>query len=58
MNQIGLIRLHAYQAGLTLNEDLRRDALAMWKRSLAINPNQPVIRQWVDKWEQNGRVTP
>jgi tetratricopeptide (TPR) repeat protein len=58
MNQIGLIRLHSYQAGLTLNEDLRRAAVAMWRKSLALNPNQPIIRQWVDKWDQNGRVTP
>ena len=58
MNQIGLIRLRQYQTGLTLDENLRLAALAMWRRSLALNADQPVVRQWVNQWNQNGRVTP
>jgi tetratricopeptide (TPR) repeat protein len=58
MNQIGLIRLRQYQAGSTLDENLRRAALQMWRQSLAIHADQPEVKQWVVKWNQNGRLTP
>ena len=48
----------AYQAGSTLDENLRRAALNMWRQSLALHADQPQVRAWVDKWNQNGRVIP
>jgi len=58
MNQIGLVRIRQYQAGSTLDENLRRAALQMWRQSLAIHPDQPQVKAWVDQWNQNGRVIP
>ena len=58
MNQIGLVRVRQYQAGMTLDESQRRSAVQMWRQSLALNNNQPQVRAWLDKWNQNGRVTP
>jgi tetratricopeptide (TPR) repeat protein len=58
MNQIGLILVRKYQNGLTLDENLRLSAVAIWKKSLAVKPDQPQIQQWIVQWSQNGRVTP
>jgi tetratricopeptide (TPR) repeat protein len=58
MDQAGLILLRKYQAGMTLDEDLRLNALSFWQKSLAIYPDQPTIRKWVDKWGQGGKVLP
>ena len=58
MNQIGLILIRKYQAGLTLDENLRMQAIAMWNHSLAIQPDQPLIRRWELKWEQGGKLIP
>ena len=58
MNQAGLILLRKYQAGLTLDEDLRLRAVSYWQQSLAINPDQPIINQWAKKWGQGGKVLP
>ena len=58
MNQIGLILVRKYEAGLTLDEDLRRQAVSIWKESLALRPDQPRIRQFVVKWDQGGKLVP
>jgi tetratricopeptide (TPR) repeat protein len=58
MNQVGLVRIRQYQAGSTLDENLRRIALQMWRQSLALHPDQPVVKTWIDQWNQNGRVIP
>jgi tetratricopeptide (TPR) repeat protein len=58
MNQIGVIQLRKYQAGLTLDEGLRRSAVDNWKRSLALRGDQPQIKALVSEWDQNGRLTP
>ena len=58
MNQIGLILVRKYEAGMTLDEDLRLQAVSIWKQSLALRPDQPRIRQWVMKWDQGGKLVP
>lgn len=58
MNGIGIVLIRKYQAGLTLDEDLRRQALYAWHKSLQIKPEQPDANQWVQKWDQGGKVLP
>jgi tetratricopeptide (TPR) repeat protein len=58
INEVGLIQLRKYQAGLTLDESLRLAAVASWQKSLSIHPDQPAIRGWVEQWSQNGKVLP
>jgi tetratricopeptide (TPR) repeat protein len=58
LNQAGMILIRKYQAGLTLDENLRRQAIAIWQKSLEIRPDQPQIQVLVDKWNQNGKVLP
>lgn len=51
MNQIGMILWRKYETAPSYDEDLRRSALigciAAWKKSLALNPSQPQIGEWV-----------
>jgi tetratricopeptide (TPR) repeat protein len=58
MNQLGMIDLRQYQAGLTLNESLHRSAVQLWQRSLALNPRQPAIRGLLAKWNRDGQIQP
>jgi protein O-GlcNAc transferase len=58
MNQIGMIYIRKYQEGMTLDEDLRLSAVAIWRQSLSIRPDQPQIKQLAAYWNQNGRVVP
>ena len=58
MNQIGLILMRKYQAGLTLDENLRRSAVALWQQSLSIHPGQAQIGVLVQQWNQSGQLTP
>ena len=58
LNQVGLVLVRKYQAGMTLNEDLRVQAVAVWEKSLALRPDQPQIRQWVAQWDQGGKLVP
>lgn len=50
MNEIGSARIAQYKADLELDDSKRDEALAMWKQSLAINPNQPEIRAASRQW--------
>jgi tetratricopeptide (TPR) repeat protein len=58
MNQIGMILIRRYEAGLTLDESLRREAVAMWRQSLLLRPDQPPIQKLVDHWDQGGKLIP
>ncbi len=58
MNQIGMILIRRYDAGLTLDESLRERALKVWRNSIQIEPHQPNLQILIDKYYQNGRVMP
>jgi tetratricopeptide (TPR) repeat protein len=58
MNEMGLIDIRKYQAGMTLHEDLRLGAVALWKKSLSLQPHQTQIQQLLDRWNQNGQMKP
>ncbi|MBC8105372.1 MAG: tetratricopeptide repeat protein [Anaerolineae bacterium] len=45
MNDKGFLLLKQYKAGLELDEDKLKEAVALWKVSLRVNPNQPKIEQ-------------
>lgn len=42
-----------YQKGLQLDENLRLQAIDAWKKSLAVNPNQPHEQQQLKRWTEN-----
>jgi tetratricopeptide (TPR) repeat protein len=58
LNQTGLIILRKYINGAELDETLRKQAVAIWRRSLDLNPNQPQLQSLVNKWDQNGQAFP
>jgi len=58
MDQLGQVLIRKYQTGGTIDEDLRTQAVAIWQKSLAIQPNQPAIRRLAEQWNQNGRFKP
>ncbi|CAN5623739.1 hypothetical protein BH09PLA1_BH09PLA1_30870 [soil metagenome] len=45
MNDKGFLLLKQYKAGLELDEEKLREAVALWRVSLRVNPNQPKIQQ-------------
>jgi hypothetical protein len=51
MNEIARVRIGQYEKGLQLNESVRQEALAMWRRSLQIKPDQPQVRELLKRWE-------
>jgi tetratricopeptide (TPR) repeat protein len=52
INELGTISIERYRQGLELDDNLRITALNAWKRSLGVNPDQPAIRDQVQKWEK------
>lgn len=50
-NELAAIDIDEYQQGLQLDESLRTSALENWKKSLAINPDQPAIQKKIKQWE-------
>lgn len=50
MNEMGLVLIGQYQQSLELDEQKKIAAVAIWNRSLEIQPNQPRVRQWVKQW--------
>jgi tetratricopeptide (TPR) repeat protein len=58
MNEMGLVEIRKYQAGMTIDEDQRMAALDFWKKSLTIQPHQTQIQQLVAQWNQNGQIKP
>lgn len=50
MNQMGLILIAQYKEGLELDEQKRAAAVAIWRRSLEINPTQPRVQEWIRQW--------
>jgi tetratricopeptide (TPR) repeat protein len=58
MNQIGLILIRKYENGMTLDENLRLQAVDVWKKSLTLHPGQQQVSEWMVKYEQGGKVLP
>jgi Flp pilus assembly protein TadD len=56
MNDKGFLLLRQYQAGLELDEDKLKEAVALWKVSLRVNPNQPKIVQALKDTEKSGKL--
>lgn len=52
MNDAGRVMIARYRAGLELDESLRAVAVSYWKKSLAINPNQPQTKALVAQWSK------
>jgi len=50
LNQTGMILLRKYVAGSELEEDVRKQAIATWQRSLELNPNQRDLQALINKW--------
>ena len=50
MNEIGWARIAEYRQNLELDDAKRNEALAMWDKSLAINPDQPQIQAAKQQW--------
>jgi tetratricopeptide (TPR) repeat protein len=51
LSEIGFTRIAEYRKGLELDDAKRQDALSNWKKSLAINSNQPKVQAAVKEWE-------
>lgn len=54
INAIADLRIRQYQKGLQLDESLRKQAIELWRQSLAIHPQQPAVSQQIEKWENIG----
>ncbi len=50
MNQMGLVLINQYKSGLELDEEKKAGAVAIWRRSLEIQADQPRVQQWIDQW--------
>lgn len=52
LNEQARVSVLQYQAGMELEDKKRDDALAFWRRSLEIYPNQPSIKVLLEDWER------
>ncbi len=52
MNECANVLIQQYQAGMELDDTKRDEALALWEKSLAINPNQPRVKSALQDWEK------
>jgi tetratricopeptide (TPR) repeat protein len=50
MNQKADVLVAQYRKGLELDEKLKADAIALWRQSLAINPQQPRVQATYQDW--------
>jgi tetratricopeptide (TPR) repeat protein len=50
LNEIGFTRIAEYRKNLQLDDAKRNEAIAMWDKSLAINPDQPQIQAAKQQW--------
>jgi tetratricopeptide (TPR) repeat protein len=53
-NDAGRVLILQYRQGLELDEKLRDAAIARWKKSLEINPNQTKVKDLIAEWEKKG----
>ena len=54
MNAMGTVLIAQYRNGLLLDDRKRDEAIAMWRRSLQINPNQPKVEAQLRTWAKSG----
>ncbi|HLL88395.1 MAG TPA: tetratricopeptide repeat protein [Tepidisphaeraceae bacterium] len=54
MNELGQVLIAQYRKGLELDEEKRKAALDVWRKSLTIEPNQPKIQAAVKQWDRQG----
>ncbi len=52
LNGKGTALIGQYEQGLRLDNKHRAAALAAWRESLALNPQQPRVQEMIKKWEQ------
>lgn len=52
LNEQARVLIQQYQAGMELQEPLRDKALALWRQSLEINPDQPTVKATLEQWEK------
>jgi Flp pilus assembly protein TadD len=50
MNSMAALLITQYRTGLLLDDRKRDEALAMWKQSLQLNPDQPKVEAQVKQW--------
>ncbi|HEY7087600.1 MAG TPA: tetratricopeptide repeat protein, partial [Tepidisphaeraceae bacterium] len=53
LNEKAATYIRKYVDGLELDDSLRVSALDLWKKSLAMNPNQPRVIESLKKWEKS-----
>lgn len=46
----GFLMINLYRRGMELDEQQKTAAINLWKRSLALNPNQPRVQQALKQW--------
>jgi len=51
MNSMAALLITQYRSGLLLNDRKRDEALAMWKQSLQLNPDQPKVEAQIKQWQ-------
>ncbi|MCC6240665.1 MAG: tetratricopeptide repeat protein [Phycisphaerales bacterium] len=51
MNQSAQVQIETYDKGMRINEQARKEALNMWQKSLQVYPDQPQIRQQMQRWQ-------
>lgn len=49
MNEKAFALINQYRDGLELDDEKRQAAAALWRESLQVNPNQPIIRRQLEK---------
>jgi Tfp pilus assembly protein PilF len=52
INGLASAHIGKYEQGLQLDARQRNAAVAAWKRSLALNPQQPRVAEMLKKWER------
>ena len=52
LNASARVMMLQYQAGMELDEKKRDGAIALWKQSLEINPNQAEVKVSLEQWEK------
>lgn len=50
----GFLMINLYRRGLELDEQQKRQAIELWRQSLAINGNQPRVKQAMARWDGGG----
>lgn len=55
INGIAYVRIAEYRQGLELDDAKRAAAIALWEKSLALNPNQPRVQAAIEDWNQQSQ---